>query len=67
VLEDGVEAVVLDRGDAAEIADKAGPLLGDAKRARAIGAAGRAFVRGKMNWRANAEGLARFYQEILTR
>lgn len=67
VLEDGVEAVVLDRGDATEIADKAGPLLNDAKRAKAIGAAGRAFVRDRMNWRANAEGLARFYQGILTR
>ena len=66
VVEDGVEAIVLDRGDATEIADKAGPLLRDAKRARAIGEAGRAFARNSMSWSANADGLARFYKGIVS-
>lgn len=67
LLKDGVEAVVLGRGDGLEIADAVDGLLRDPTRAEAIGRAGRAFARRWLDWDRAADGLERFYTGVLSR
>lgn len=63
-LEDGVEAITMARGDAAEIIACLRPLLADEDRARDLGRAGRAFAMRRFSWRRSAEALAVFYASL---
>jgi glycosyltransferase involved in cell wall biosynthesis len=64
-VRDGEEALLLDRGDANEIAEKAALLLSDPIRAEAIGAAGRRFA-STLSWQAGADALMKFYRRLGT-
>ncbi len=64
-LEDGVNAVLLARGNAVEIADRLEPLIGDSDRRRRIGAAGRAFAIERFSWPRSAGLLHDFYCALL--
>lgn len=66
-VRDGEEAAVLDRGDGVEIADRAEPLLRDAARAAAMGAAGRRFIVRTLDWGRSTEGLERFLLSLVAR
>jgi glycosyltransferase involved in cell wall biosynthesis len=64
-LEDGVNAVILRKGDGAEIADKLINLLGDKPLAKTIGQNGRLFAKGHLDWKRKASSLEVFYGSVL--
>ena len=64
-VKDGVEAIVLDSGNAIEIAQKIELLLDDPEQAARIGQAGREFARRHLTWANNVLPLKDFYQNIL--
>jgi glycosyltransferase involved in cell wall biosynthesis len=59
---DGFNAVLLDRGDGADIAEKAASLLLECTKADQLGAAGRAFAT-RFSWESGAQRLRKFYRE----
>lgn len=65
-VSDGVEALVLTRGDAGEIAARAATLLADPELQVRIGRAGREFALRELDWRSNVAKLRRFYEEVLS-
>jgi glycosyltransferase involved in cell wall biosynthesis len=64
MVRDGVEALLLDVGDAEEIAAKVAWVLSNPEQAKRIGAAGREFAR-QMSWENQAARLAAFYEDVL--
>ena len=64
-LQDDVDCVLLEEGDALEIAAKLDPLLDDPARRRRIGAAGRAFALRELTWPKGAARLKKLYDEVL--
>jgi len=65
-LRDGEEAVLMEQGNALEIARKLEPLLADDERRKRVGAGGRAFALQNFSWGKAANELLAFY-EILVR
>ena len=63
-LTDDVNAVLLERGVASEIADRLEPLIADPERARRIGAAGREFALAELDWERAGRRLASLYEEV---
>ena len=64
-LVDGEEALLLDRGDAQEIAAKLELLLDDPALAARLGEGARRFALENLSWQRNSRGLADFYRELL--
>jgi len=64
-LQDDVDCVLLEEGDALEIAAKLEPLLDDPERRRRIGAAGRAFALRELTWPKSAARIKALYDEVL--
>jgi glycosyltransferase involved in cell wall biosynthesis len=62
-LRDGEEALVLASGGAEEIARRVTELVGDPRRAEAIGGAGRAFALRELRWATAVERIASLYTE----
>jgi hypothetical protein len=62
-ISDGVEAVLLDKGDGTEIADRAETILRNPRLGNRIGAAGRKFAK-RFNWQVSAQKLLNLYREI---
>lgn len=58
-------AVIMDRGDAVEIAAQLERLIDDPLLARAIGRRGRAFALARLDWGCAARIVARFYRNCL--
>jgi glycosyltransferase involved in cell wall biosynthesis len=63
-LRDGVEALLLDRGDPGEIVDKVLMLLREPALAARLGEAGRAFARTHLTWHANVGPVVDLYEEV---
>jgi glycosyltransferase involved in cell wall biosynthesis len=66
-LQDEAECILLEQGDALEIARKLEPLLLDEGRRRRIGAAGRAFALEQLSWPKAARDLLTFYERLIHR
>jgi glycosyltransferase involved in cell wall biosynthesis len=66
-LKEGVEALLLDRGDALEIADKVEILIKDRELATALGKGARSYALQNLSWDVNAQNLKSFYTTILSR
>ncbi len=64
LLRDGEECLLLERGDAMEIAAAVERLLGDPALRERIGRGGRAFALRELTWPANVAKLAAFYREL---
>ena len=64
-LRDGIDALLLHRGDATEIADRVAEVLGDKDLADRLGRNGRRFAMENFNWHRSASGLERFYRDSL--
>jgi glycosyltransferase involved in cell wall biosynthesis len=64
-LTDGEQALLLERGDAQEIAAKLELLLDDAALADRLGSAARNFALDQLSWRRNSLGLLGFYRKLL--
>jgi glycosyltransferase involved in cell wall biosynthesis len=64
-LADGEQAVLLERGNALEMARKLEPLLADEERRHRIGAAGRAFALKNFSWEKAAHELLAFYESLV--
>lgn len=64
-LKDGVQAIVLDRGDGLDIANRLEQLFAEPERMQAMGAAGRAFALRELDWKRNAVSLLKFYKDAL--
>jgi glycosyltransferase involved in cell wall biosynthesis len=60
-LQDGAEALLLDRGDAKEIADKVKVAAAAADLRNAIGAAGQAFALRELRWKSTVARIADLY------
>jgi glycosyltransferase involved in cell wall biosynthesis len=65
-LEDGRDALLLERGDAIEIADRVEELIDDPDLAARLGHEGRRFAVENLNWERNAEALDRLLKQSLT-
>ena len=63
-LVDGEQCVLLEVGNALEIARKLEPLLADEERRRRIGAGGRAFALEHFSWAKAARELKSFYESL---
>jgi glycosyltransferase involved in cell wall biosynthesis len=63
-LADGRECVLLERGNALEIARKLGPLLAEPQRRREIGEAGRAFALSNLSWARAVPSVMAFYEAL---
>ena len=63
-LEDGVEAMLLERGDADEMEEKVAILAEDPALRRRLGDGGRAFARRALQWSTNVREVVRLYDEI---
>ena len=63
-LDDGVNAVLLERGTGTEIADRLEPLVVDRDLGRRIGRAGRGFAIEVFDWEASSRGLAALYRRV---
>jgi glycosyltransferase involved in cell wall biosynthesis len=61
-LRDGVDALLLHRGDAAEIADRVGAVLGDKELADRLARNARRFAIANFNWQQSASALDHFYR-----
>jgi len=64
-LVEGEQCVLLEVGNALEIARKLEPLLADEERRRRIGAAGRAFAVQNLSWKKAAHDLMAFYESLV--
>ncbi|WP_040349841.1 glycosyltransferase [Brevundimonas sp. BAL3] len=64
-LKNDVEAIVLDRGDGLDIADRLERLFANPEQMRTVGAAGRAFALRELDWKRNAAALLGFYRDVL--
>jgi glycosyltransferase involved in cell wall biosynthesis len=64
-LMDGVEAIVLQRGDGTEIADRLMAVFEDKELAKALGQGGRLYAKKNLDWAYKARGLQDFYDRIL--
>jgi glycosyltransferase involved in cell wall biosynthesis len=60
-LEDGVEALLLERGDAGEIAGRVERLAADPELRTSIGARGREFALRELRWSRNVERIVELY------
>ena len=63
-LRDGVECLLLERGDAAEIADKVQRVLQEG--GAEIGRAGREFAMRELGWERNLEPVLEFYKRVMS-
>jgi glycosyltransferase involved in cell wall biosynthesis len=61
-VRDGVEALLLERGDATEIEEKTVALLGDPALRQRVGEGGRAFAHRKLQWSTNVHAVASLYE-----
>ncbi|HUA86325.1 MAG TPA: glycoside hydrolase family 99-like domain-containing protein [Bryobacteraceae bacterium] len=66
-VRDGVEAVVLDRGDALEIASQVERIFNDEETAHKLGRAGREFALRRLRWSDNVVPLKDFYADLFAR
>ena len=66
-LRDGVDAMLLRRGDAIEIFDAVERLINDAELRRSLGSNGREFALRELRWSKNVEPIAELYAEISSR
>ena len=64
-LTHGKNALLLEEGNALEIAARIEELLADRELADRLGAGSRQFAEEQLSWRSNAEGLANFLSEVL--
>ena len=64
-LRDGENALLLERGDALEIAARIERLMDDAALRKRLGDGARAFALENLSWRRNSEQLLAFYRRIL--
>jgi glycosyltransferase involved in cell wall biosynthesis len=64
-LRDGIDALLLHRGDATEIADRVAEVLRDNDLADKLGRNARRFAMENFNWQRSASGLDRFYRDSL--
>ena len=64
-LTDGEDALLLDRGDAQEIAAKIELLLDDPVLAGRLGEGARRFAIERLSWRRNSQQLAAFYRDLI--
>jgi glycosyltransferase involved in cell wall biosynthesis len=64
-LRDGVDALLLRRGDATEIADRVAEILRDDDLADRLGRHARRFATENFNWHRSASGLEGFYRNSL--
>lgn len=65
-LQDGVEAIVLQRGDGTEIADRLMAVFKDKDHAKALSQGGRRYAKKNLDWAQKAHGLQEFYKRILS-
>jgi glycosyltransferase involved in cell wall biosynthesis len=66
-MEDGVDALLLERGDADEIAEKVALLADDPELRTRLGKRGRAFALRELQWSKSVEHVVDLYQEIASR
>ena len=66
-VRDGVEALLLEYGNAVEIAEKIESLIADPERAARIGEAGRQFAMRRLRWSKNVPPLKDFYAQTIAR
>jgi glycosyltransferase involved in cell wall biosynthesis len=64
-LTDGENALLLDRGDAQEIADRVELLLDDPALAGRLAEGARRFALEQLSWKRNSQQLAEFYRELI--
>jgi glycosyltransferase involved in cell wall biosynthesis len=64
-LRDGIDALLLHRGDAIEIADRVAEVLRDNDLADRLGRNARRFAVENFNWHRSASGLEGFYRDSL--
>ena len=64
-LSDGENALLLDRGDGAEIADRVESVIRDPDLARRLGEGAREFALHSLDWGDNTDTLADFYRRIV--
>lgn len=64
-MRDGVDAILLRRGDGSEIADRVEQILDDRALAARLGANARRFALAQLNWDRNCERLIEFYDRAL--
>jgi glycosyltransferase involved in cell wall biosynthesis len=67
LMHDRINALLMQRGDAAEITECVEGLLKDNELAERIGQAGRRFAIKRFNWARSAQALESFYREVLRR
>jgi glycosyltransferase involved in cell wall biosynthesis len=67
LMQDGVDALLMRRGDAAEITGCVEAILTDPERAARMGEGGRRFAIEHFNWERSARGLEDFYRTVLGR
>jgi glycosyltransferase involved in cell wall biosynthesis len=67
LMHDRINAVLTERGDAAEITNCVEALLTDPELAARIGQEGRSFAVEHFNWDRSAKGLEGFYRQVLQR
>jgi glycosyltransferase involved in cell wall biosynthesis len=65
LMDDRMNALLMQRGDAAEIAECVEVLLTDSALAARVGQDGRRFAIEHFNWQRSAEGLESFYRVVL--
>ena len=65
-LRDGVEALVLERGDADEIRDAVSRLAADPELRRRIGEQGRAFALRELRWARTVDRVEALYREVVS-
>jgi glycosyltransferase involved in cell wall biosynthesis len=63
-LDDGVNALLLRRGDAVEVAAQLERLIDDPELARRLGRGAREFALAELNWEDNSMALARFLAQV---
>lgn len=63
-LTDGVNALLLRRGDGLEVAERIERLIDDPELARRLGAGARDFALAELNWEDNSMALARFLAHV---
>jgi glycosyltransferase involved in cell wall biosynthesis len=64
-LQDGVNAILMERGDAAEITERVRTLLVDPALAERVGREGRRFAIEHFDWQRSTKQLEGFYRELL--
>jgi glycosyltransferase involved in cell wall biosynthesis len=65
LMHDRINALLMQRGDAAEITESIEVLLTDAALAARVGLEGRRFAIEHFNWQRSAKGLESFYRKML--